>query len=258
MMGRILRVVAMLAFVCLGLALAAGWWGWQKYQEIVETPFAHLMTESSFVIDKGASLHRIANQLEFNGIVAHPLAFRLAAKQEKVETALKAGEYQVSPSDSIKTLLAKFVAGETVQYSITLIEGRTVKEALEKIISHPKLGGGITLDEAIAYLGELAGDSANVEGAIYPDTYVFDGATSARELIRIAQSRLQSVLAEEWSGRVEGLPLSNEYEALILASIIEKETAVEAERPQISGVFIRRLGKRNEIANRSDCDLRVG
>ena len=228
----------------LSLALLAGtvWMGlnWYGDQKILATQ------EEPFVVQAGDSLGRIAVRLADKGIIEHPQVFKLLARMDKQGTSLQAGDYLISPDLSHRELLNVFVEGQVRYYSATLIEGHTLNEALQTLNEHPKLTQPLPL-KALAELVDEKEPHDNLEGLFYPDTYSFEAGATVESVMRMAHERLDHVLAEEWQNRQKGLPYKTPYEALIMASIIEKETGVPEERPDIAGVFVRRLSKKMRL-----------
>jgi UPF0755 protein len=153
----------------------------------------------------------------------------------------KAGDYKLTQEMSSFDVLRLLVAGKTVKYKITLVEGHNIKETLQRIASHDKLIQDLpaNIDQLMPFLG-LKG---HPEGRFFPDTYLFDRNTRASSILVRAQVRLEKILAEQWQKKEEDLPYKSSYEALIMASIVEKETAAPDERERIAGVFVRRLQK---------------
>ncbi len=191
-------------------------------------------------INPGDTLSKISYQLEKDGFLKHPQWLILYAKITK-KTALEVGEYKLPTQVTPKTLLDTFRDGEVVSYQLTLVEGKTFKDYLKVLSQQEKLEhklGNKTFDE-IKQLLEL--DIKHPEGWFYPDTYQYIAGSSDADILLRAHNRMKQVLDEEWSKRAKNLPYKNAYEALIMASIIEKETGVAYERPEISGVFVRRL-----------------
>lgn len=191
--------------------------------------------------EKGRSLSSFFIQLENKNILEDSRWVMIVAKLSGKARRAKAGDYQLtSEMDSLDVLTA-LLKGRTVQYKITLVEGQNIKETLARIASHDKLKQDLPseLNKLMPFLG-LEG---HPEGRFFPDTYLFTGKTRASEILVRAQVRLESVLAQEWQKREEGLPYKTSYEALVMASIVEKETAAAEEREQIAGVFVRRLEK---------------
>lgn len=157
----------------------------------------------------------------------------------------KAGEYELHPDMSSLDVLALLMSGKSVQYQVTLVEGHTIKETLKRLQQQQKLKYDLPEDwqKLMPYLGL----SGHPEGRFFPDTYSFTSGTRASEILARSQVRLERVLAEEWQNKAENLPYKDKYEALTMASIVEKETAAPEEREQIAGVFVRRLQKRMRL-----------
>ena len=195
-----------------------------------------------YEVTPGSSVTRVANDLHARGLLSHPLLFRLLTHWQGVSGSLQSGEYRLQPGMSVADVLADMVAGRNVQYRFTLVEGWTVAQALAAIRSAEKLTHTLpdsTDSQTLARALGLAYESA--EGMIFPDTYFYTKGTTDIELLRRASARLQEVLQNAWAQRLGALPFDSPYEALILASIIEKESAIGSERDEIAGVFVRRL-----------------
>jgi UPF0755 protein len=197
-----------------------------------------------FLIRSGSNIKSIAQDLALQKIIDDPWLFILLAKVKGLETRVRAGEYRIDPGISADELLQKFAEGNAVQYSFTIIEGWSFRQMLaaladNQIIEH-KLTGKSD-DEIMQLLGL---PNQHPEGMFFPDTYRFPKGTSDVGFLKRAYQVMQKHLQREWENRAVELPFKSSYEALILASIVEKETGAEFERPLIAGVFIERL-KRN-------------
>lgn len=190
---------------------------------------------------KGKPLSWFFLRLEEQGVIADVRPIMIIAKMTGDARKTKAGDYELTPEMTSWDVLNLLVAGDTVEYRVTLVEGQTVQQTLRRLAAHPQIKQDVPAepDALMQYLG-LEG---HPEGRFFPDTYSFHSGTRASEILVRAQIRLETVLAEEWRERQEGLPYDTPYEALIMASIIEKETAVPEERDEIAGVFVRRLQK---------------
>ncbi len=221
-----------------GATLATGWVWFEDY---LDTPLVLASPPARLDVKPGRSLAGIADELAARGALAHPELFALYGRYTGQATAIQAGEYELEAGTTPRTLLEQLVAGRVTQYSVTLVEGWTFRQALAAIQAHPAVTA--TLDPAVdldVLAGELGLDM-HPEGQFFPDTYVFPrGVTDVRLLDR-ARRAMQERLDDVWEGRADGLPFDTPYEALILASIIEKETALTDEQPRIAGVFVRRL-----------------
>ncbi len=192
-------------------------------------------------MQKGKPLSSFFRELEKNNWIEDARWVVLVAKISGQAHLAKAGDYKLTANMNVMDVLALLVKGETVQYKITLVEGQNIKETLARIKRHPQLKQDLPkeLNDLMAFL-DLKG---HPEGRFFPDTYLFDANTRASEILVRAQIRLETVLAQEWQNRADALPYKSSYEALVMASIVEKETAAVDEREQIAGVFVRRLNK---------------
>ncbi|MGB1272172.1 MAG: endolytic transglycosylase MltG, partial [Endozoicomonas sp.] len=235
-------------FCSLLLLAGVGWMGlnWYASKNIIA------LEASEFTIEPGDSLGKVVTRLASQQLIEYPQLFEVLARIGGVASDLQAGDYLIPEGVSHRELLGIFVQGLVRYYSVTLVEGRTLKEALEVLNHHPKLTGPISFDQlplekegVVETVEGIEGVEGleNLEGLFYPDTYNFEAGASVASVLKMAGRRLVSVLAEEWEKRLEDLPYQSPYEALIMASIIEKETGVPYERPDIAGVFVRRLNK---------------
>jgi UPF0755 protein len=232
-MPRLIGVAVILASFGLG-------WLWMDFQRFVEAPLPN-QEVVIFEIDKGDSFDRIVARLSARNLIEKPLWFKLLGYSKRASTKIKFGEYEVPPGTTAPALLAKLVAGEVRQHALTFLEGWTFRQVMEELNRQPALSHRLldkSSDEIMSLIG-LPGE--HPEGRFYPDTYFFTKGTSDIDMLQRAQRRMQSALDDEWRRRDPNLPLKTAYEALILASIVEKETGRADERRTIAGVFIRRL-----------------
>ena len=189
----------------------------------------------------GSSLSRVAAELAEAGFLRSPTIFKLMARVQGVENSIRTGEYELQPGITPVQLLAKIVNGESVQYRITLVEGWTFEQALQAIWSADNIVPslvGLSIAEVSA--GMNLGRE-NPEGLLYPDTYFYTKGTSDIELLLRASEKLNTVLSAAWAARLGELPYADQYEALTMASIIEKESASNSERGLIGAVFVSRM-----------------
>jgi len=196
-----------------------------------------------FLIRSGSNIKSIAQDLSMQKIINDPWLFILLAKVKGVETRVRAGEYQIETGMTADELLEKFIQGSALQYSFTVIEGWSFRQMLAAIAEDPVIEHtleGKSNQEIMTLVGY---PEQHPEGMFFPDTYRFPKGTSDVDFLRRAYQVMQKHLTREWNQRDSDLPLESSYEALILASIIEKETGAGFERPLISGVFIQRLKK---------------
>ncbi len=235
-----LKAVALVLIVVVAAAAASLTAAWVWLEDYLDTPLT-LAAPARLDVAPGRSLAGIADELGARGALAHPRVLALYGRYTGQATAIQAGEYEIAQGTTPRTLLDQLVAGRVTQYSVTLVEGWTFRQALAAIQSHPAVT--VTLDPQLdpqALASELGLDG-HPEGQFFPDTYVFRRGVSDARLLGRARTAMQERLAAAWEARADGLPIDTPYEALILASIIEKETALSDEQPQIAGVFARRL-----------------
>lgn len=225
----------------LAVIIAAGW-GVFTYQQFVAQPMTVTGDEPILLqVAPGSSVRKIARSMQQQGLIENGRYFVWMARLQGKASQLQAGEYLIEKGMSPSQLLANMVTGKVRQYSITLLEGWNFRQVMAALDESPYLDHqlkGLTADEIMARLGR-AGE--HPEGRFFPDTYHFPRGLSDVDFLKRAYSAMATRLEEEWQHRAEGLPLKSAYEALILASIVEKETGVTGERPQIAGIFVRRL-----------------
>lgn len=210
-----------------------------EYRSFVATPVALGVDGLTYDVTPGASVRQIAQDLEWRGAIENWFYLAALARWQGKSQHIKAGEYHFASGIKPIELLDKMVAGEVVMHSFTIIEGWSVKQLLEAVRSNSMLKR--TLQEPDSLMTMLGAPDQHSEGRFYPDTYHFSKGTSDIDFLRRAYQAMTTRLDLEWQKRDTGLPLQTPEEALILASIVEKETAVPSERPAIAGVFLRRL-----------------
>lgn len=215
--------------------------GVEIYQKELDRPLTQ--HEVVFEIARGDSLNRVADRLVETGILKTSVWFKLSAVIEGTSGRLKAGEYVARPGITLRRLLRLLVAGAVQQHSLLLVEGWNYRQVLQAVCSHPAIIKTICNQNPIDFTTVFGDPTMHPEGRFYPDTYYLVKGTTDVSILKRAAQRMDSVLAREWQTRLQGLPYKSQYEALILASIIEKETARVDERQEISGVFVRRLEK---------------
>ena len=219
---------------------------WQRFEIFKTRPLSLPVAVGAgepflFDIPTGMPLRTLARELTALGVLDHPWFFLALAHLSGQAARIKAGEYEIAPGTTPIALLDKLVRNQVYQRSITLIEGWTVAQLLAALAGDDRLVHqleGVTPETLMTALGR---PSQSPEGRFFPDTYRFTKGSSDLDLLKRAARAMDQVLAEEWRDRAPGLPLRDPEQALILASIIEKETGLASERATIAGVFIRRL-----------------
>lgn len=231
-----MRTVAGL-LAALALAVALGW-GWT--QAWLASPVA-LEAPLDYHIPPGRSLSAVARDLHRQGVIRHPRLWSLDARLRGAAGAVKAGEYRIEPGQTHRGLLEQFVAGRVLLHAFTAVEGWTYGQLLAALRAEDTVRV-VTADmSADDIAGALGLGHRSPEGWFLPETYLFPRDTADLEILRRGQAAMAQVLEAAWVARDPGLALETPYEALVLASIVEKETALESERARIAGVFLRRL-----------------
>jgi UPF0755 protein len=223
------------------LALVSVAWVYGKYRQFSHAHINLPQDEMIFSIKPGMSLGQLAHELHAQGIITHPRFFIHLGRQLQAARRLKAGEYPLNRELTPRSLLGLFTSGKVVQYTLTLVDGQTFSELRRRIEQHPALEQtlqGLTDSEVMERLGH---PDQHPEGRFLADTYHFPRHTTDLDFLQRAYNAMQLTLQAAWETRDANLPLANPDEALILASIVEKETGIPEERAQIAGVFIRRL-----------------
>jgi len=206
----------------------------------LNAPLAIAAAEGEWLrVPNGTSFRSVAAELEQRGLFDRAWLLALYARATGAATQIRAGEYQLLPGTTSLTLLAKLVAGDVYLHQITIVEGSRFAEALAALRAHPAIAA--TDLDGPAIMNALGAPGVHPEGQFFPDTYRFPYGTSDLDILRLAHEALVTRLREAWGHRSPDLLLKTDYDALIMASIIEKETSLPAERNKISGVFQERL-----------------
>ena len=192
-------------------------------------------------VKKGQTLNQLCNQLERKGIVSNCLAIKLYSKVFDTYTGIQSGIYELKPKQELQNFLLSLVMGQVKQYSFTIIEGENLYQVLDKLDKAKGLKNDLAdkSHKQVAMALDLKYSSA--EGWLYPETYKYPAGSKATELLSRAVAKQQQILQQQWQSKQEESALGTAYEALILASIIEKESSVAGERDKISSVFHNRL-----------------
>ncbi len=234
---KALRVL-IVAFV---LLLAGLWLAYHGLQRWLDTPLAIDEPVLSLQVPRGQPLAATADDLAARGVLTHPQLLGAYARLTGADARVRAGEYALKPGTTPRTLLEQLQAGIVVQHSVTIVEGWTFRELRRAVEREPLLEHVLAGRSDTDVMRELGEPDRHPEGLFFPDTYFFERGTTDLELLRRARARMQQELEAAWRERAEDLPIDSEYQALVLASIIEKETALASERPRIAGVFTERL-----------------
>lgn len=238
-------MIKKLLLACVSVAVLAaagtGLWVWQGLQSL-ERPVA-LEEPVLFNVPQGATFSEVAGRLEAEGLVPDRLWLRVFGRLYPQQSVIKAGDYEFLDGMSPREMVKIMVSGDTKHWYVQFIEGwtfRDMRQALARADRLNKVTSDWTDEQIMSAVGA---EGEHPEGRFFPDTYAYTSSGSDLELLKRAFNRMEQVLAEEWAAREEGLPYDSPYEALIMASIVERETGAPHEREQVAGVFVRRLQK---------------
>ncbi len=225
--------MAILILIAVTLAVAAGWW--------IAQPLPMPSSPYVFDVKSGASLRSVARELAGANVLPTEYALVLLARLRRADRAIKAGNYEIADGVTLSQLLDKLTQGDVTQSGMTVIEGSTYAELVAALKGKTEIAKSImelTPPEIAARVGIPA---VGPEGWFFPETYFFVAGTKDLALLTRGYHLMRSRLDEAWAKRADDLPLKNPYEALILASIVEKETGNAADRPLVASVFVNRL-----------------
>ncbi len=233
-LGSVGTVVAVLAvFVSLQ---------WRDYQRFLARPLVPAGEESMILeLESGESIRHLARRLEREGVIERALWLELLARMEGQAERIRAGEYEIPARATPADLLKILVGGRVRQYAFTIVEGWTFRELRQALADAPGLTMTLEGVDDEGVMERLGHPGEHPEGRFLPETYHYPKGTTDLRFLERAYDQMAALVAREWEGRNADLPLRSPYEALILASIVERETAVPAERPLIAGVFVNRL-----------------
>lgn len=236
-MLRLVKFLVVLVVVA-GLAAFAGYRYWESR---LEAPIA-VEEETLYEVPRGAGFNRAVSDLAERGVIEDVWAFRLLTRLEpEAIPRLRAGEYMLEPGMSGRDLIELLGSDRVVTYPLTIPEGWTFRQMRAHLDAAPKLENrteGLSDDEVMALLER---EDRFPEGWFFPDTYRYHKGMSDLDILRQAMLRMERVLDEVWEGRSDDLTIETPYEALIMASLIERETGAPEERREIAGVFKRRM-----------------
>lgn len=235
-MKFIARLLVLLVLVAAGLGYGLHWWAHRALGPDPGNPNAVEVTIAS-----GSSVRSIGAQFEAAGVPLQPLLFAALARVERRSTRLQAGTYAVAPALTPQMLLEKMEAGDVVKIALVIPEGWTFAQMRVAVASQTALKQTVQQLDDARLMAAIGADGTQPEGRFFPDTYVFTRGTTDLEVYKRAYHAMQKRLADAWASRAPDLPLATPYEALTLASVVEKETGRPEDRPQVAAVFINRL-----------------
>ena len=233
-MLKAIRRLLLLGLLTVQTLAAAGWWYVEHTRVLSAGPV-------SIEIRAGTSLRGIARQLEQAGLITWPDVFVSYARLRGDASRLKAGSYEFSDEVSVRGILDRIAQGDVSEVSITIPEGWTWRQLRASLRQHPHITPATPADDDAGIMAAIGFPGARPEGWFFPETYFFGKGSSEVDILRRAHRLMRKHLDREWSRRRDGLPLKSPEEALILASIVEKETGRAEERGLVAAVFLNRL-----------------
>jgi UPF0755 protein len=243
MISKIKFWLVALLILCVAVFVAAG--TWLYYYSI--TPIRSLDTVVQFNLAKGSSLQGVAKQLVSENILDEPWGFNVLGRIYGKSGQIKAGNFELKGEITPLGLLNKITGNDYAQESIVFIEGWTFKQMRKTLDGDKSINHATRGLSDVEILQQIAPTYTNPEGLFYPDTYFFTAGTSDIKILERAHSLMQTHLQQRWAQRSPGLPYASPYEALIAASIVEKETGLISEMPMVSAVVINRLRLRMKL-----------
>lgn len=234
-----MKRLALVLLVLLVAGAGIGGWLWLDYQRVLDTSLAS--EERTWTVERGASIDSIARDLEREGLLERALYLRIHGRLSGLASRIQAGEYRLDAATTPRSLLDDMAAGRVVQHELTVVEGWTFRQLLEALWAHDRIRPTLRGLDDTAIMERLEKPDTAPEGWFFPDTYHFPSGTTDLAFLRRAHQAMERELAAAWDARQDDLPLDSPYQALILASIIEKETGLASERRDVAGVFVRRL-----------------
>lgn len=233
-------VYKFIALILLIGSLAVGylWWDAKNY---LNSPLLLTSDEKVINVEQGSNLTRLLYRLKKQNVVTKPRYLLWYARFFSTANTLHVGEYQITREDTPLSLIEKLLSGKVKLYSLTIIEGWNFTQMMLEINQNPFLLHNLKGLSDVRIMQEIGKENVHPEGRFMPDTYLFPKGMSDSDLLKQAYTAMDNYLATQWPERDVGLPFKTSYEALILASIVEKETGLASERGEIAGVFVRRL-----------------
>jgi len=230
-------LLALLALLLIAVAAAAIYW--QRSSAVMRAPGPHAQAVR-LDVSAGATVRSVLAELENRGALADRRAVELQLRVRGTPQ-IKTGRYEIPAHASPEQILQQLAEGRVLLESLTVVEGWTFADMRRVVEAHPGIKATLRGLGTAEFMNAIGHAGEHPEGRFFPDTYRFAAGTTDRELFSLAYRKMSEALDAAWAQRASGLPLADRYEALTLASIVEKETGLASERPRIAGVFVTRL-----------------
>jgi UPF0755 protein len=234
---RWLAALAALLLIALG---AGGWGAWSWLQQQYYAPGAAAVA-ARIDVPQGASVHNVLARLQSQGVLRDARAVQWYLRLHGSHPRVQAGRYEIPPRASPAQIIEMFAEGRVLLEQLTVVEGSTFADFVQQLEQDPDVAHTLAGRSPADIMKALGHPGENAEGRFFPDTYRFAAGTADAVILGMAYQRMRDALAAAWDGRAPGLPLDSPYQALILASLVEKEAALKSERARIAGVFVNRL-----------------
>ncbi|WP_374601617.1 endolytic transglycosylase MltG [Arenimonas sp.] len=236
------KLLKALVALTLLVAVALGGWFWQRYEGFANAPIALAESERILVVESGDGFQDILDKLRELGVdEGHDIEWKALAHEMNVVSRLQVGDYTIRHGITPAELLRKLERGDVIHYRFTIVEGWNLRELRAALARDPEIRQTLADTDDAALMKALGREGVHPEGRFLPETYHYTRGMSDLDLLRRAMLAMDTALAEAWEDRLDDLPLETPEQLLTLASIIEKETGKASERPEIAGVFVRRL-----------------
>jgi UPF0755 protein len=230
--------------IVVALAVVAGFGGaiyWQRANAVMRAPGPHAQPVE-LVVKPGATVRSVLAELDSRGAIANRRAVEIELRV-RGWPQVKTGRYEIPPHASPAEILQQLAEGRVVLEALTIVEGWTFADMRRALESHAGVKSTLKGKDVAAVMAAIGHPGEHPEGRFYPDTYRFAAGTTDRDLLALSYRKMAEALDAAWNARAAGLPIQSAYEALTLASIVEKESSLASERPRIAGVFVTRLRK---------------
>ena len=239
---RFFILILLAGLVTVGIA-------YSQFKSFISEPISQQKQAIELTIKPGSSVSKVAYQLHQQGFLAQPKWFAWYVRYLNKQNVIKAGEFHIQPEWTVDELILNLENAKNIQYPVTIVAGQTIQQTLQTIQALPKIKKELDISDIKSLQELFAIDEkidkkypyATLEGRILPETYHYQAGDSDKDILLRAANALNSALDQAWQNRAKKLPYKTPYEALIMASIVEKETGYAPERPLIAGVFVRRI-----------------
>ena len=218
--------------------------GLYEYQRFISTPLNIAEKGNVITVKSGSNLQKVSKELTQKGLSDfHPYYLYIYGRLIEKSHLIKAGEFLILPNTTLPELLDQLIDGQVIQYPLTIVEGLTAQQLIEIVSNDKRLVSTLENTKLTAVMADINKPDNHGEGEFLPETYYFTAGMTDKDILSRAHQDMTRYLEKAWQNKADKLPYKTSYEALIMASIIERETGIAEERAEIAGVFVRRLNK---------------